>query len=73
MKKIIIASHGSFAEGLLSASEMIMGKCENIQAYGLSNYESPYEISHLVEKQILEKKDDEWIILCDISFVCFTG
>ena len=67
MKKIIIASQGTFAEGLLSAAEMIMGKTENISAYGLSNYESPYEISSLIEKQIHEKKDDDWIILCDIS------
>lgn len=45
MRKIILASHGSMAEGVLSAAKMIMGDCEEIQALGLDRYESPAEIA----------------------------
>ena len=66
MRKIILASHGSMAEGVLSAAKMIMGDCEEIQALGLDHYESPTEIARRIERQVTAEPDCDFMIFCDI-------
>lgn len=66
MRKIILASHGSMAEGVLSAARMIMGDCEEIQALGLDHYESPTEIARQIERQVAAEPACDFIIFCDI-------
>lgn len=66
MRKIMIASHGYMAEGMLSAAEMIMGPCDNIQAYGLADHKSPAAIMELIEAQLRQDSESEYIIFCDI-------
>lgn len=67
MRKMILASHGSLAEGMYSAVKMIMVNCDNISAYGLDTYGNPSDIYDLVLDEISQHPDDEYIILCDIN------
>lgn len=67
MRKLILASHGSLAEGMYSAAKMILGNCEYVFAYGLDTYGNPDDIYDIVEKIITAGLDDEFIILCDIN------
>ena len=73
MRKIILASHGSMAEGVLSAAKMIMGDCEEIQALGLDRYESPAEIARRIERQVAAEPDCDFMIFCDIHGGSFGG
>ncbi|MEF9967203.1 MAG: PTS mannose transporter subunit IIB [Longicatena sp.] len=67
MRKLVLASHGSLAEGMKSAAEMILGTCEKISAYGLDTYKNPIDIYDIVEKQISSDENNEYIVLCDIN------
>ena len=66
MIKIILASHGSLAEGMNSAVKMILGNspCE---AYGLDTYEEPDNILNIVEKKVEENKGTQFIVFTDIN------
>ena len=66
MQNLILASHGSLAEGMLSAANMIVGDIEGVDAYGLDTYHSPQDIYQLLKKKIAEDNTHEYIILCDI-------
>lgn len=67
LRKIILASHGSLAEGMYSAAEMIVGDCSDIEIYSLSQYKHPNIIYNLVKKKIEKHLDWEYVILCDIN------
>lgn len=67
MRKLILASHGSLAEGMLSAVKMIMVNCDNIAPYGLDTYGNPSDIYDILQKEIQEHPEHEYIILCDIN------
>ena len=67
MRKIILASHGSLAEGMLSAGNMILRDCPHVSAYGLDTYGSPSAIYELLRKEIIDHVEDDFIILCDIN------
>lgn len=67
LRKIILASHGSLAEGMHSAAKMILGSCDNVTSYGLDTYGNPIDIYNIVEHIIKASLDDEFIILCDIN------
>ena len=64
---IVLASHGSFAEGMLSAIQMIAGTFKHVDAFGLDTYITPQAIYEEVEKIINQFPDDRFIILCDIK------
>lgn len=64
---LILASHGSLAEGMKTAAEMIMGEEESLLAYGLDRYETPQKIAETVRAQIAAKPDAQPLILCDIK------
>lgn len=65
--KIILASHGSLAEGLLSAIHMVAGNEMGIEAFGLDKYENPANIAHEVKGRIDGRQGEHIMILCDIK------
>lgn len=67
MRNIILASHGSLAEGMLSAAQTIMGCTQGITAYGLDTYKTPQDIYLLLKDQIENNQEQEYILLCDIN------
>lgn len=66
IEHIIFTSHGSLAEGMLSAVKLILGEDERIRAYSLSVYESPMIIAEKVG-ELLAEKPAPTAILCDIT------
>ena len=67
MRNIILASHGSLAEGMLSAAQMIMGCTQGITAYGLDTYKTPQDIYQILKDKIDRNQEQEYILLCDIN------
>lgn len=65
--RLILASHGSLAEGMLSAVEMIAGKQEKMRAYGLSTYQTPAKVREKVQEELDQYPEDHFLILCDIK------
>lgn len=65
--RIILASHGSLAEGMLSAVEMIAGTQENMHAYSLAKYQTPANVKEGVQKEMDAYREERFIILCDIK------
>ncbi len=66
MRKYLIATHGSFAAGILSSLEMIAGKNENIstiEAYTDGNKSIDGQIDSVIEKL---EDNDELIIFTDL-------
>ncbi|WP_413527432.1 PTS sugar transporter subunit IIA [Marinilactibacillus psychrotolerans] len=64
-RKIILASHGNFATGILSSLELICGKNDNIvtiDAYMTADYNLNDEISKIMN----ENKGNELIVVTDI-------
>lgn len=67
MVGIIIASHGSLAEGILQAGEMIFGKQDNVAACTLLPSEGPEDIKRKIKKAISSfDSQDEILILADL-------
>ena len=65
-KKIILASHGRFASGMLSAAKMIIGELKGVDSFDLEDYESPYEIYKNIEHAMKQEKDTVYLILTDL-------
>jgi fructoselysine/glucoselysine PTS system EIIA component len=66
MRKYLIATHGTFAKGIYSSLEIIMGTLENvflIQAYTGENKSLKEEIDQVLEQT---KADDELIVFTDL-------
>lgn len=66
MKKILIATHGKFAEGIVSSAEIILGKQENlffINAY-VDDVSIDKKIEDFLDEHITE--EDTLIIFTDI-------
>lgn len=67
MRKFLIATHGSFSEGIKSSLEMVIGKTENvflIKAYTEGNNSIQEELDNV----LLEiKDDDELIVFTDLA------
>lgn len=67
MHKIIMASHGSLAEGVYSAVRMILGECGNVSCYSLDHYETPQDILQAVTQAVDREPENQFTILCDIK------
>lgn len=70
MTKVIIVTHGSLADGLLSAAELIVGKQEDVKTFGVE-LGCDLEILKQSIRDVLEQwhKTKEFvIILTDIFF-----
>lgn len=65
--QIILASHGSMAEGTLSAVNMVIGRQPSVSAFGLDAWETPEAIKEQVEQVIAAHPDEYTVILCDIK------
>ncbi|MBS4206565.1 PTS N-acetylglucosamine transporter subunit IIBC [Bacillus sp. FJAT-50079] len=66
MKKVLIATHGKLAEGIVSSAEIILGKQENVYFINAYVDEIPFneKIEDFLEKNISD--DDHLIILTDV-------
>lgn len=66
MRRILLATHGEFATGILSALELLLGKSDNVQA--LCAYVDPVEnFSEKVERIVSGiEEGDELIVITDI-------
>ncbi len=65
MRKIIIAGHGNFAEGMRSSLELIMGRQE--QVLTLCTYLKPENVEEKVDALMKQmSKEDEVVILTDL-------
>lgn len=68
LSKIILASHGEMSKGLLNSVTMIVGDlAKEIQTFSLYPGESPNDFFEIIEAQIKENENEQFIILCDIK------
>ncbi|MBP1042883.1 PTS mannose transporter subunit IIB [Vagococcus sp. BWB3-3] len=65
--KLILASHGSLAEGMVSAIDMILGTNHDVQGFGLDTYETPDEIGAKVQSILAEDPRMTYILITDIK------
>lgn len=65
--QIVLASHGSLAEGMASAVKMISGEHANLHSFGLDMWKTPQAIDEQVEKIVQNHGNERLIILCDIK------
>ncbi len=65
--QMILASHGSLAEGMVTAVKMIAGTYANVSAFGLDTYQTPQQINDEVKKKMAEYPKDLFVIVCDIK------
>ena len=63
MFNVILASHGSFAKGLLEASEFIAGKQDNIASFGLYLGDDIEEFSYRLRKSIEVADNSEGVLV----------
>ncbi|GBG93705.1 mannose/fructose/sorbose-specific PTS system IIAB component [Ligilactobacillus salitolerans] len=67
MVGIILASHGTFAEGIYQSAEMIFGEQENVQTVILERSEGPDDVHAKLEKAVASFDDpDQVLILVDL-------
>ncbi|MDO5688914.1 MAG: PTS fructose transporter subunit IIA [Tissierellia bacterium] len=66
-RKLVLASHGKFAEGLLHSVEMIIGppSCE-VEVYGLEHGGNPFDYAKELEEEIRLNPEREFVIVCDL-------
>lgn len=67
MSRLILASHGSLAEGMKSALKMILGESVETDAFGLDTWEQPQAIYEQIQKLRSELPEEEFVILTDIK------
>ncbi|MDB8710063.1 PTS sugar transporter subunit IIA [Mediterraneibacter gnavus] len=67
MSNLVLASHGSLAEGMKSALKMILGESIRVDAFGLDRWEQPQVILEEIIKLRNAEPDEEIIVLCDIK------
>ena len=62
MVGILIAAHGDFAAGLMSAVELILGKQEKVETIGLHHGDGFEEFGGKVERALEELDDGDGVI-----------
>lgn len=65
--QIILASHGSMAEGVVTAVNMVIGEQPCVSAFGLDTWETPETIKEQVEQVIAAHPGEYIVVLCDIK------
>ena len=65
MSKLILASHGSLAEGMKSALKMILGESIHMDAFGLDTWEQPQAILEEILKIRSSDPEEELIVIYD--------
>lgn len=66
MRKVILASHGAFAEGALESVSMIIGEQANVSAYHMHPGENAADYAEELKKEITVSPDTEYVILTDL-------
>ena len=67
MVNLILISHGTFAEGLLNATELIIGEQKNVKTFALNEGDSIEQLELDVEDAIKElSQDAEVLVLVDL-------
>ena len=67
--KVIVVSHGSYARGLVDTVQMIAGKQEYLEAFGLEPEESVDTLKEKIRQSIEQaSQEEEILILTDIFY-----
>ena len=67
--KVIVVSHGSYARGLVDTVQMIAGKQEDLEAFGLEPEESVDTLKEKIRQSIEQaSQEEEILILPDIFY-----
>lgn len=67
MRKVLLMSHGKFAEGIYETVKMLIGDYENIFVYSAYLKNDNESIPDFIKKHCVDKdEDDEVIILTDL-------
>ena len=67
--KVIVVSHGSYARGLVDTVQMIAGKQEDLEAFGLEPEESVDTLKEKIRQRIEQaSQEEEILILTDIFY-----
>ena len=67
--KVIVVSHGSYARGLVDTAQMIAGKQEDLEAFGLEPEESVDTLKEKIRQSIEQaSQEEEILILTDIFY-----
>ena len=67
--KVIVVSHGSYARGLVDTIQMIAGKQEDLEAFGLESEESVDTLKEKIRQSIEQaSQEEEILILTDIFY-----
>ncbi|MCK1986040.1 MULTISPECIES: PTS sugar transporter subunit IIA [unclassified Peribacillus] len=68
MKKLLLASHGYLAQGILNSVHIIMGDVEHVDTL-CAYVDKNNDIDELVDQKLKQMKEDsnsEWIVITDI-------
>lgn len=67
MRKVILASHGELANGMLNSVKMIVGDLANdIETYSLHPGQNPNDYYEALKK-VVAASEEQYIIVCDIK------
>ncbi|MDR1142921.1 MAG: hypothetical protein LBK77_01725 [Spirochaetaceae bacterium] len=66
-RKLIIASHGGFAQGAVNAATLISGEpdCE-VEVFCMSLGETPTAFARKLEAELIREPDREYVIMADL-------
>lgn len=64
-RKIILATHGNFAQGIRTSLELICGKSTNVEVI-CAYMEEEFDLGKAVEKIMLDNQKNELLIITDI-------
>lgn len=67
MRKIILASHGELAKGMLNSLAMIVGDMvSNMEVFCLYPGENPMDYAD-IQRAFIANSEDEFIYICDVK------
>ena len=65
--KVIVVSHGNFAQGLVDSVQMLVGEQENLVAYGLRPEQTNTDLRDELEEELKKTpKEEEVLFLTDL-------
>ncbi|ALS01410.1 PTS mannose transporter subunit IIA [Enterococcus silesiacus] len=64
-RKIILATHGNFAQGIRTSLELICGKATNVEVI-CAYMEEAFDLGTTVENMITENQENELLVITDI-------
>jgi hypothetical protein len=64
--KIVVVSHGPFAEGIVGSVQMLVGAQAGLLAFGLAPEEDRSQLRDKVQKVLESARDEEVLVLSDL-------